>query len=815
MNITEFSSLYSKEATGVIDANEWMEAIRDGKYKTLVEQIRTCVAEGRKDDASALKMKLPAVVFAGDCRRGRFYAKTTDRTGWAMFDFDNLQEKQITAARDLITVCPWVVMIHVTSSGRGLRIVVNIGKVHIDVYRDAYERVAEHLKAMTGMEPDMQCKDFARTSLASYDPQIYYNPQAEVFDYGEGSNPLKYVPVSGPDTSEDFRIPDSVCSHERKKDASSASAMARKGHNNGTAGVDTGAVTDRFFSVNSYTEGSRHRTLLRLGGYLRWRGVEPWQLDEAVSKACARAVQPGMPEKEVRNAVVWGYNHGEEGGKNTSGSAHCAHFLPMNFLSTDKMRENADNQGFTEEEADEDELINKYCSTLPDEIFSRLPKELADLLVIAKDKRERDVILLSSITVLSGMFPALRTIYGNQKYSPHLYMCFVAEAGAGKGAAMYATTLGTKVSGEFEKIYRAEKKGYDRKLLEWEMEVRNAFKEKRLPDLDLKPEEPARQMFILQPNTSKSQILKDMMTAKDDGAIMVTSEIDSLAESLNTDYGKHTAELRMFFHHEQVGQRYKTDKDPVVIENPRLALLMAGTPEQLVRFIKNMENGMYSRFLFYMMSPTYNWKSQSPLDGAGDIDVKELFGSLAEKLKVNFFNTRGKEVMINFTREQWDRHAETFQEELGMIAAEDSPNSAAIVKRAGLIMIRVAMVLCGLRIMEAGWQMTEYTCTDEDFDTAMKIILTGMGHSTHISTMIAGIPARKKISNFYKLLPVLKSMKNTFRYYEFRDAAVKAGSNVSAARRALDKYVLSDLLSKVDNGFKKKDKLKRMSIGEK
>ena len=32
MKITEFSSLYSKEASAVIDASEWVDAIRNGKY---------------------------------------------------------------------------------------------------------------------------------------------------------------------------------------------------------------------------------------------------------------------------------------------------------------------------------------------------------------------------------------------------------------------------------------------------------------------------------------------------------------------------------------------------------------------------------------------------------------------------------------------------------------------------------------------------------------------------------------------------------------------------------------------------------------
>ncbi len=807
MRITRFSSLYSKEAECVIDAREWMEAIRDGKYRTTVEQIRELLAKGMKEEAGKLKLRLPAVVPAGVCMKGRFFKHTTERTGHAPLDFDNLDEGQIKAAAEIIRNFPWVVMMHVTSSGRGLRVIANIGMVHIDVYRDAYEIVADFLRTATGLEPDMACKDFARASLASYDPDVYYNPDATVFEYGE-RNPLNYVVPAGPDPSEDFRYQTTV-------------PEIHKGNNNagmlkaGTAQRDKAAmVIERFFSRNPYTRGSRHNTLLHLGGYLKWWGIEPHEMEQTLSMIFLHTVQTDMTEKEVRNAVMWGYDNGRGNTEHFAGNCgHNGHKTNMNPLSVEKdayVLENEDAQG---DEKDEDEMITECCPILPDDVFGNLPEELGKLLVIAKDKRERDIILISAITMLSGMFPALRTIYGNQKYSPQIFTCILGEAGSGKGTAMHSVTLGKEINDEFEKIYRQEKKDYEKKLLVWEMELKKAFSEKRLPDTNLKPEEPTIQTFTMQANTSKSQFLRDLMKAGDDGGILTISEMEALAEALNTDFGRHTAELRMIFHHEKVGLRYRTDKEPVSVESPRLAMMMTGTPEQMVDFIKTMENGMFSRIMFYMLPPVHSWKSQSPLDASGGIDAKELFGKLSVKLKVNFFKTRGKRIDIKFTREQWDRHKETFQTELGVMAGECNHNSVAIVVRAGLIMIRVAMVLCGLRIMEAGWDVNEYTCSDEDFDCAMKIVLTAMEHSVHVSTMIEGKQKRKKLTNFYRLLPVLKSMKKHFRYHEFRDAAIDAGLNATAAKRALGKYVENGLISRTYDGYRKEKLLDRRFNG--
>lgn len=790
MKITIFESLIKKEAQCVIDAAEWIKAIRDGKFKPTVDQVRSMIKLGDKNKARDWKMKLPASVWAGDCRTGRFFKNTKNRTGCAVFDFDDLEEAQLKAARHLLEVFPWITALHITASGRGLRVIANIGIVHIDEYRRAYEIVAERLKEITGLDPDMACKDFARASLASYDPEAYYNPESEVFPYKDDRNPLKYIPATGPDSSEDFRY--------MNNPVTQAITLGADNPN-----IDY--IMDRFFSKHPYVEGSRNNTMLFLGKYLRYRGVRPWQLDEAIAKACARGVQPGITAKEIEQAVKWGYDHGDEGGNSQPNQAHKVQKHNINTLIDNNPAQDTHYEDKKEEDNDEDEVINEYCGPIPDPVFESIPESLKNLLTIAKDNRERDVILLSCIAILSGLFPALRTMYSNQKISAHLYMCFLAGAGAGKGVAMHATLLGNPIHNELVKRNKIAKKEYENKLIEWELEFKLAMKEKRKPDLELRPQEKERDVLYLQANTSKSQMLHEMAGSALHGNILAISEIDTFSESLQTDYGKHAAEIRMIFHHEKVGQSFKADKEPIEIESPRLALLMTGTLQQLVNFIKTLEDGLFSRFLFYVMAPSYKWISQSPLDGKGCIDVKELFAPLAAQLKENFFNTLGKEIMIHFTREQWNRHAETFQAELGMVAAESEAAIFGIIFRAGLIVLRVAMVFCGLRILEAGWQVTEYTCTDEDFDNAMNIVFTCMSHTMNTTTMFKETTKRHKLTNYYKLMPVLKKMKNKFKFSEFKTRANDAGISDSSVKRALKKYLATGLITRDNDGYRKTD----------
>ena len=810
MKITIFSSLMTKEAESVIDAAEWIRYIRDGKFKPTVDQVRSMIKLGDKDRARDWKMKLPAAVWAGECRKGRFFKHTTTRTGYAIFDFDDLRDDQILAARQLLEVFPWIVAVHVTASGRGLRVVANIGIVHIDVYRQAYEQVAERLHEITGLDLDMACKDFARASLASYDPEVYYNPQATVFPYGEEHNPLNYVPATGPDTSEDFRYlsnPVTQALNQGYRSESSQGTAAPQADPDSAPDVD--AVINRFFYTHPYVKGSRTRTMLSLGQYLRWRGVQSWQLGQAIYTACARGVEPGITQKEIERAVRWGYEHGEEGGKNPTNWVHKVHNSNMDPNSAATSDGSPDNEEITEDEKEEEEIIEDQCTQFSDDIFETLPEEIKKLLVVAKDRKERDIILLGILTVSSTMFPALWTIYGNKKYSAHIYTYIVAAAGAGKGGAMNGVILAKKTDKELERTYTAAKKEYEKKCIEWDMELKLAMKEHRLPDMDKKPEEPVHQIIISTPNSSKSQMIINIRNSGEVGIVIVSSEGDVLTETLHCDFGNLAAELRMFFHHEEVRQHFKIDKEQIVIPHPHVAMLLTGTPDQVVSLIRNTENGLFSRFLFYAMSEEPVWKSQSPYKNNGGIDIEELYGEVGEKLKANYFNILGKEIKINFTPEQWDILDGVFETELGIVSAEGEKNATAVVKRYGLITMRIAMTLSGYRIMEAGWQVTEYTCLDEDFQAALHIVLTCMKHANHVSTMMKNTASRGKVKNFYKLLPVLDKMPDRFRFSDYRNAVETAGFGPSAAKRSLKKYIITGLLTKDNGVYKKTAKLKK------
>ena len=829
MEFTVFRNVASRTGDSLVNMEDFSVSIAKGTVggydcTGIIAQIRKAAAEGLHEEVRLLKTKLPALTFAGNCMNGRFYPKTTNRTGLAMFDIDKLSDTQIISAKKKLMPYPWVAMVYTTCSGHGLRVVANLGIVHIDVYRDAYEIVAGTIAHITGLELDMQCKDFARMSLMSHDTGAFFNFSPEVYPYPPSHNPLNYKPCFGPDTSEDFRVP--ALSDNDCKEMTVTAAANIPEHN---MSLDVRSVVDRFFSINSYERGQRHRVLLRLGGYLRWRGLGSADLHPAIEYTVSIASSEDMKYKEIRDAVVWGFANGTEPPKDYVVSSICAgksqacgmagtpeggqnwvkrvkrsYNVPFSDESGNLNTQIPENQrlvidvpptfasaGGEDEILDtetEDDLICRLCPTIPDEVFDNLPDFIRDITETGRTDRERDVLAVSTIVNLSAVFCNLRTQYGDRWYSPHLYSCVVGGAGSGKGKAMAPSALCSEIEAEYEKAYRSSMLEYREKQAVWDVEQRAAIKEQRKPNFELFPEEPVRESITMQTNISKSRMLHNLKINESHGMIINLSELDTMTSALNADYGKHTSFLRGIFHHEEIGQDFKVDSAPVVVHHPSLACNISATFGQLVSFINNVDDGMYSRFIFYLLPTLYEWISPAPRNSRCEEGLDKMMASKAAILRDYFFRYDEK-IVIEFSEEQWNLHEQVFSELMESIAYSGKEGISAIVVRAGLIACRIAMTLCGVQIMEAGWKVSHYVCPDNIMKAAIDITLTCFRHSIHLTTIFRAKENRDKIQDFNREDGLLGKMPDSFSYTEFMNVGMKYGWSKSSLKNDLRKLL--------------------------
>lgn len=77
-------------------------------------------------------------------------------------------------------------------------------------------------------------------------------------------------------------------------------------------------------------------------------------------------------------------------------------------------------------------------------VYNRLPKELQNL-TQNFEGRERDIVLISSLVVLSNCFPNIYGIYDGDRVYPQLYGVIVAPAASGKGVMNYSRIIIEKI----------------------------------------------------------------------------------------------------------------------------------------------------------------------------------------------------------------------------------------------------------------------------------------------------------------------------------------------------------------------------------
>ena len=87
------------------------------------------------------------------------------------------------------------------------------------------------------------------------------------------------------------------------------------------------------------------------------------------------------------------------------------------------------------------------------------------------------------------------------------------------------------------------------------------------------------------------------------------TEADTLTNTLKQDWGGYSDVLRKGFHAEIISKSRMTDLDYSEIKEPKFSVAITGTPNQLDTLITSIQDGLFSRFIFYSFSAKQKWRS--------------------------------------------------------------------------------------------------------------------------------------------------------------------------------------------------------------
>ncbi len=239
------------------------------------------------------------------------------------------------------------------------------------------------------------------------------------------------------------------------------------------------------------------------------------------------------------------------------------------------------------------ELVEKSISTkqklnaLPDLKYSNLPDFFQDLLSKFDSKQERNLILLSSLAVLSACIPNYYAIYNNLIIYPNLYLFVVGNPASGKGIIQFSRKLVEPLDNE---IFEADRQ----------------IEELKSQDSETKKIS-CPQKIILPGNTSSSGFF-ELLHRNNGNGLLFENEADTLSYIFKKDYGDYSDGFRKAFHHEEISFYRRTQKEYICIQKPKLSVVLSGTPAQVFTLIQNNEDGLFSRFIFFLLNQKAEFK---------------------------------------------------------------------------------------------------------------------------------------------------------------------------------------------------------------
>lgn len=702
--------------------------IANGKYKAEVEEIRALLEQGKAEEASIKKKQLLAFTPSAVFTEKRQMPFLEMYSGFVHLDFDKLTPEQLDAAFKVIAEIPYTFLCFISPSGNGLKVFieVNTGIEHHDT---AYLQVQQFYEEATGLKADPSCKDITRLCFMSYHPGLYKNIRNEKFKV---QLPETKMQEQVRETTEPNFPPHP---NEPEEDLNTAFIFNQQ---------------IQFTNQKSqYTDGNRNNYIYRLASNCNRAGLS--QSD--VELLCTQHFD--LPEREILEAIKSAYTH------------HKPEFAK--FANTAKLQS-------TEQQPPQEDYL-KATPTIPEELYLQMPDLLQHGAMAFTDERERDVFLTGALAILSGCLPGVKGVYAGNEVFPNVFSFAIAPAASGKGALKFAKMLADDYHSFVLKASREAEMQYNQELSEHKQRI--SSKKKGDTSTEEPPTKPTFKVVYIPANTSYAKILWHLEQNEGTGIICET-EADTLGNVFKQEWGSYSDMLRKSFHHERLSSSRKGNNEFTEVNAPSLSIALSGTPNQVTGLIASSEDGLFSRFLFYAFKVEQRWKDVSP--NANNINLTEHFKVLSGRVFNMVQFLQREETIIELTSEQWqqlNQHCEGWLNEVTMFTAEEA---ASIVKRLGLILYRMAMIFTSLRKFENGEAATRIVCTDEDFNTALRLAEIYLHHSI---LMFNNLPKQSEATQF-------KTGDSKRKFFEAlpeeftRQQAVEIGKQFQLSPRTVD-----------------------------
>jgi hypothetical protein len=653
-----------------------LQEIKSDKYQSEINSIRYALHKGENKTADEIKSNLIGFTTSGTFGESRTKVNIVTYSQILCLDFDYIPLTEINNLVTLINGCRYTFASFISPSGEGLKVFIKVNS-NAEQHTTVYNQVANFYKELSGYDFDAKCKDITRLCFVSCDTELYLNNDAVTFELKEEVKPVKA---------------------EYQKEVQHS--------------LTTDELLDKCLKFTEqkeqYYNGNRNNFIFLFSCNANKFGI----YEDDTLNYCLNTFD--LDEKETKATVNSTYKN------QSTDFAKFAKFANLQSATIE-------NTETKENSFEEYEDCLKTTPTIPQSVYDNLPPILNESCQVFKQERERDVFLTGALAILSGCLPNVTGLYSGSVIYPSLFSFILAPAASGKGALKFAKALADKYHDKTLANSMEDKKRFDENLAAYKMlKAKNKLEENQEM-----PIAPKFKVVYIPANTSNAKIIQHLDCNEGKGIICET-EADTLGQTFKNDWGSYSDMLRKSFHHEKISVSRKTDGEFVEVDNPQLSVALSGTPKQVFNIISSAEDGLFSRFIFYVFKTDAVWLDPSPK--GNPVNLTDYFITQSKKVlkMVEFFET--DELIMQLTEEQWDRFNPIFGSFLEQINTFVSEDALSIVKRLGLVLYRFCMIFTAIRKFSTNDYHKEIYCSDVDFETALTLTRTYLQHSVIMFT---------------------------------------------------------------------------------
>ena len=186
---TIFKDVFNTSTPHYVSVEQLLKRIAEGNSKKTVEQVRELKSQNK--DYASIKKSLPSAIFSGEGRKGiekvyesgkkkgqkyisfRENESITNHSGYAVLDFDHVD---VEATKNQLKQDPYIYAAWQSPSGDGVKALFRVPE-DVKKHSEYYESFIQRYPKL-----DSTSRNISRLCFESYDPDLYINKDAKVWD---------------------------------------------------------------------------------------------------------------------------------------------------------------------------------------------------------------------------------------------------------------------------------------------------------------------------------------------------------------------------------------------------------------------------------------------------------------------------------------------------------------------------------------------------------------------------------------------------------------------------------------------------------